>query len=66
MNFSQLKEKAQQYLPLEKMAVLEDACNFAMKAHQGQVRKSGEPYLEHPLQTALTLAELHGKITGIF
>jgi len=58
MNFSQLKEKAQQYLPREKMAMVEDACNFAMKAHQGQVRKSGEPYMEHPLQTALTLAEL--------
>ncbi len=58
MSFSQLKEKAQQYLPPEKMAVVEDAYNFAMKAHQGQVRKSGEPYLEHPLQVALTLAEL--------
>ena len=58
MSFSQLKEKTQQYLPPEKMAVVEDAYNFAMKAHQGQVRKSGEPYLEHPLQVALTLAEL--------
>ncbi|MCK5434677.1 MAG: bifunctional (p)ppGpp synthetase/guanosine-3',5'-bis(diphosphate) 3'-pyrophosphohydrolase, partial [Dehalococcoidales bacterium] len=58
MNFSQLEERAQQYLPPEKMAVVEDAYKFAMKAHQGQVRKSGEPYLEHPLQTALTLAEL--------
>jgi len=58
MSVSQLKEKARQYLPLEKMAVIEDAYNFASKAHQGQVRKSGEPYLEHPLQVALTLAEL--------
>ncbi len=58
MSFSQLKEKTQQYLPPEKMAGVEAAYNFAMKAHQGQVRKSGEPYLEHPLQVALTLAEL--------
>jgi guanosine-3',5'-bis(diphosphate) 3'-pyrophosphohydrolase len=58
MSFSQLIEKAQEYLPPEKVAVVEDAYNFAMKAHQGQVRKSGEPYLEHPLQVALTLAEL--------
>lgn len=58
MSFSQLKEKAQQYLPPEKIALVEDAYNFAVKAHQGQVRKSGEPFLEHPLQTALTLAEL--------
>lgn len=58
MSFTQLIEKAQEYLPPEKIAVVEDAYNFAMKAHQGQVRKSGEPYLEHPLQTTLTLAEL--------
>jgi len=58
MGFSQLKEKAQEYLPQEKIAVVEEAYHFAASAHQGQVRKSGEPYLEHPLQTALILAEL--------
>ncbi len=39
--FSQLKEKALEYLPPEKMAVIEDAYHFASEAHQGQVRKSG-------------------------
>jgi guanosine-3',5'-bis(diphosphate) 3'-pyrophosphohydrolase len=58
VDFSQLKEKAQQYLPPEKIALVEDAYKFAQKAHKGQVRKSGEPYVEHPLQTALILAEL--------
>jgi guanosine-3',5'-bis(diphosphate) 3'-pyrophosphohydrolase len=58
VSFSQLKEKAQQYLPPEKIAPVEDAYKFAVKAHKGQVRKSGEPYVEHPLQTALILAEL--------
>ncbi len=58
MSFSQLREKAQRYLPPEKIATVKDAYNFAEKAHQGQVRKSGEPYLEHPLQTAFILAEL--------
>ncbi len=38
--------------------MVEDAYKFASKAHQGQVRKSGDPYIEHPLQVALTLAEL--------
>lgn len=38
--------------------MVEEAYNFAAQAHQGQVRKSGKPYLEHPLQVALTLAEL--------
>ena len=58
MGFNELIDKAQGYLPPEKIAVVEDAYNFAMKAHEGQMRKSGEPYLEHPLQVALTLAEL--------
>ena len=58
MSFSQLREKAEGYLPPEKIAMVEDAYNFASKAHEGQVRKSGEPYLEHPLQVALMLAEL--------
>ena len=58
MGFSQLKEKAQEYLPPEKITVVEEAYHFAASAHQGQVRKSGEPCLEHPLQTALILAEL--------
>ena len=56
--FSRLSEKAQKYLPREKMSVIEDAYAFAAEAHRGQLRKSGEPYLEHPLQTALILAEL--------
>jgi len=58
MGFRQLIGKAREYLPPVKMVVVEDAYHFASEAHQGQVRKSGEPYLEHPLQTALILAEL--------
>ena len=57
-DFRELILKAKEYLPPEKLAVVEDAYNFALKAHEGQVRKSGEPYLEHPLQTTLTLVEL--------
>ncbi len=58
MSFSQLIAKVQEYLLPEKIALVEEAYNFAAKAHEGQVRKSGEPYIEHPLQVALTLAEL--------
>ena len=43
----------------EKDAILiEKAYNFAEKAHSGQARKSGEPYITHPLQTAKILANL--------
>ncbi len=38
--------------------MVEEAYKFASEKHQGQVRLSGEPFLEHPLQTAYILAEL--------
>ena len=56
-SFNQLKEKAEVYLPAEKIAVVEEAYQFAAEAHQGQMRLSGDPYLEHPVQTAMILAE---------
>ncbi len=58
MVLSELLDKAGGYLPPEKIAVVEDAYKFAEQAHEGQMRKSGDPYIEHPLQTALILAEL--------
>jgi len=57
-SFSQVKEKAEAYLPAEKIAVVEEAYQYAAEAHNGQVRLSGDPYVEHPVQTALILAEL--------
>ena len=58
INASLIIEKAKRYLPPEKLALVEAAYQFALNAHQGQVRKSGAPYLDHPLQTAITLANL--------
>ncbi|MFC2070762.1 RelA/SpoT family protein, partial [Chloroflexota bacterium] len=58
MSFDKLIEQARTYLPPEKIALVEDAYQYAVKAHEGQMRKSGEPYVEHPLQVACTLAEL--------
>ena len=45
-------------MPPEKVALVKAAYDFALNAHKGQVRKSGDPYLDHPLQTAVILAEL--------
>lgn len=58
MSFNELIEKARGYLPAEKVTLVEEAYNFALKAHDGQCRKSGGPYIEHPLQVALILAGL--------
>jgi guanosine-3',5'-bis(diphosphate) 3'-pyrophosphohydrolase len=58
MEAKDLLDKARQYLPPEKVALVEAAYNYAAKAHAGQIRQSGDPYVEHPLQTAMTLADL--------
>ncbi len=58
LDFSQLKGKASEYLAADKIAIVEEAYKFATKAHEGQMRLSGEPYLDHPLNVAMTLAEL--------
>lgn len=58
MEFSRLLSKAQEYLPPDKISLIEEAYKFAAESHQGQVRLSGVPFLEHPLQTAYILAEL--------
>ncbi len=55
---NKLLQKASAYLPPEKLSLVEEAYKFAEKAHEGQRRESGEPYLEHPLQVAITLADL--------
>ena len=58
MDVTPLLEKAKLYLPQDKITLIEAAYDFAAKAHEGQVRKSGSPFLEHPLETALILADL--------
>jgi len=56
--FDVLLAKAREYVPKDKLDKLADAFEFAEKAHNGQVRKSGEPFIAHPVQTALLLADL--------
>ncbi len=53
-----LLDRASEYLPQDKIALIADASRFAEQAHDGQARLSGEPFFEHPLQTALYLADL--------
>ena len=53
-----LLARASTYLPQDKVDIVADACRFAQQAHNGQTRLSGGPYFEHPLETALYLAEL--------
>ena len=43
------------YLPPEQVSEVYRAYLFGAEAHEGQKRKSGEPYLYHPLAVARTL-----------
>ena len=45
--------------------MVERVYRFAVECHDGQIRMSGGPYIEHPLQTALFLADLHLDVTTI-
>ncbi len=44
------------YLKPEEIKLIEKACDFAYVAHSGQTRKSGEPYITHPIAVAEELA----------
>ncbi len=46
------------YHPNDDLALVEKAYLYAAEAHRGQMRKSGEPYIIHPIAVARTLAEL--------
>ena len=47
------------YLPPEQVSEVYRAYLFGAEAHQGQRRKSGEPYIYHPLAVARTLGLMH-------
>ena len=53
-----LVSKAREYLPPEKVMLIEEAFRYSAEAHKGQQRASGVPYIEHPLEVARILTEL--------
>lgn len=53
-----LLKTVQRFHPEANLKRIEKAYEFAKAAHEGQLRKSGEAYINHPLGTALTLAEM--------
>ena len=59
MDINTLLNTVAEYLPEDKVSLVGKAYERAVGAHQGQLRRSGGPFVEHPLQTAITLADLH-------
>jgi guanosine-3',5'-bis(diphosphate) 3'-pyrophosphohydrolase len=55
----QIEAQVRAYNPDADLTGLDEAFDFAGLAHEGQSRKSGEPFVNHPIEVALILAELH-------
>lgn len=56
--FEDLISRVRKYHPSDDISLIEKAYKVADEAHHGQVRKSGEPYIIHPLYVAIILADL--------
>lgn len=59
LRISDLCGKLETYLQPEEVADIYRAYLFGAEAHDGQLRRSGEPYIYHPLAVASNLAEMH-------
>ena len=56
--YERLAQKVKSYSPGADLDLLERAFRYAEAQHAGQLRKSGEPYIIHPLHVAIIVAEL--------
>src|SRR5947199_7365142 len=63
--FARLLDEVHKNRPADDLQVIRRAWEFCLKHHEGQKRASGEPYVVHPLEVALVLAELKMDSTAI-
>ncbi len=56
--YEELIDRIKKYHPSGDLGMIEKAYHIAREAHEGQLRKSGEPYIIHPLCVAIILADL--------
>ena len=65
IRFEAIRDRVRAYQPDADFDLLRAAYVVAAQAHQGQVRLSGEPYLNHPLEVAGILADLKLDIVSV-
>ncbi|MCE5276321.1 MAG: bifunctional (p)ppGpp synthetase/guanosine-3',5'-bis(diphosphate) 3'-pyrophosphohydrolase [Syntrophaceae bacterium] len=53
------------YIPDADKRIIEKAYVFSARVHQGQTRLSGEPYLNHPLEVAFIVSQMHLDVTAV-
>jgi GTP diphosphokinase / guanosine-3',5'-bis(diphosphate) 3'-diphosphatase len=56
--YRDLIKRMQESRPHDDLTLVKKAYDYSLKYHDGQTRASGEPYLVHPLEVALVLAEM--------
>src|SRR5438270_1860297 len=56
--FRDLMKRMQENRPHDDLTIVKKAYDYSLKHHEGQSRASGEPYMVHPLEVALVLAEM--------
>lgn len=64
-DLEQLISRVQSYNPHADVELVRRAYAFSEKAHAGQMRRSGEPYLQHPLAVAGVLTMLRSDVTAV-
>ncbi|MGD2294255.1 MAG: HD domain-containing protein, partial [Candidatus Aminicenantes bacterium] len=65
IRFNDILEKLASTYSEKDLTLLKKAYVFAASAHKGQVRRSGEPYLSHPLEVANMLADMKMDLTTL-
>jgi GTP pyrophosphokinase len=63
--FRELMKKLEETRPNDDLEIVRKAYEYSQKYHAGQTRASGEPYLVHPLEVALVLADMRMDPIGI-
>jgi GTP pyrophosphokinase len=64
-SIDQLLDRVQSYQPDADLGMVRKAYEFSAKAHEGQTRRSGEPYVKHPIAVAGVLTSLKTDVTAI-
>ena len=65
IGIEELIEKVRRYNPDAQVELIRRAYDFSARAHEGQLRRSGEPYLAHPLAVAEILTALRLDVPAI-
>jgi guanosine-3',5'-bis(diphosphate) 3'-pyrophosphohydrolase len=64
-SIDQLLDRLQDYQPDADLGMVRKAYEFSARAHEGQMRRSGEPYVKHPVAVAGVLTSLKTDITAV-